>query len=1065
MARSESKPRPRRRGRAFRALGRLRASVQNAKDIIELGRLGDPWGSAYEVVVEARHYRLRRYASVHSAGTEEQGDTSGGQRLRAAVLLVPPLMVTSEVYDVAPEISAVASLTGAGLDVWVVDFGAPEREEGGLDRTLDDHVLAVDEAVDHVWEATGHDVHLVGYSQGGMFCYQTAAYRNCRGIASLITFGSPVDIHRNLPAVDAELGGRVIGAARRALAVPLAQIEALPGFLTSIGFKALSLRKELEQIADFLNKLHDREALIKRESRRRFLGGEGFVAWPGPALRTFVDEFIVNNRMSAGGFVIAGRTASLADLDVPILYFVGERDDIARPASVRAIAKAAAQAETYEVALPAGHFGLVVGSTAMAKSWPTVAQWVRWREQAGPRPAALPDPEIARARAEKLRREWDDIEALDVEVEFEPIVDLVGSMAKAVVGRVEDATRELGETFDDLRYQLPRLRTLEQLGPDTLISMGRELADRAAKHPDRTFFLWKGRAFSFADADRRVDAIVRGLISRGVRPGQRVGVLMEGRPSYLSVVAAINRLGAIAVLYKPEHSGVQAIAHGRLDALIADPPNAAAAVHVWAGAGAGTGVRAETGGRAEGDKTTGEGLVLVLGGGPRAGLERPLPAAAFDLESVDPDSVELPAWYEPNPGRARDPAVSIVTSRPWAPAREARISNARWAVSAYGAAATCLLSSKDTVYCVLPLHHPAGMLVAVGGALVGRSRIALSRGFDTQGEWVARFWPEVRRYGVTVVFYAGEMWRELIAAPPSPAEGNHPLRLIAGSGMRADMWARIHARFGPISIREFYASTEGNLVLANIDGKPGALGRPLPGSNELAVVAYDFEADDFVRDGSGHARRCRGEEAGLLIAKIDATHPDARAAGLAGEGSGRRSLKGEAFQRDVFGGRETWFVTGDLVRRDGDGDFWYVDRTSHLIQGPHGWVASRGIEDALYAGLNSRVKMVVVYALERETLPEVLRDGLPESVVVATLVLADSDGFDSRPLSRQVARLRPEQRPRFVRLRSAVALTDGYRPLKTPLRAEGLDPEDHSEEDLGTLRWDDTRAAYLALDG
>src|SRR5690606_29447851 len=147
-----------------------------------------------------------------------------------------------------------------------------------------------------------------GYSQGGMFCYQAAAYRRCEGVASLVTFGSPVDIHRNLPAVDADVGARVIGAARRVVAQPLAQLDGLPGFLTSTGFKLLSLRKELQQVSEFMAKRHDRDALAKRESRRRFVAGEGFVAWPGPALRTFVDEFIVNDRRSAGGFAIPGRT-------------------------------------------------------------------------------------------------------------------------------------------------------------------------------------------------------------------------------------------------------------------------------------------------------------------------------------------------------------------------------------------------------------------------------------------------------------------------------------------------------------------------------------------------------------------------------------------------------------------------------------------------------------------------------------------------------------------------------------------------------------------------------------
>ena len=1029
------------RKRARKRVRRLQSAVHNAKEIAEFGRLGDQSGSPYTLVHERTHHRLRHYEDP-----EANPESGEGTDPRGAVVLVPPLMLTSEVYDIAPDVSAVRSLIEAGIDVWLVDFGAPEREEGGLERTLDDHVLAVDDAIATVAAETGHPVHLVGYSQGGMFCYQAAAYRRGEDIASLVTFGSPVDIHRNLPAIDAEVSGRLIGVARRAVARPLAQIDGLPGILTSTGFKALSLRKELQQIADFMTKLHDREALVKRESRRRFIGGEGFVAWPGPALRTFVDEFIVANRMSAGGFVVAGRTVSLAELEVPILCFYGERDEIARAASVRGIVEAAPLARVHEVPLAAGHFGLVVGSLAMTKTWPGVADWIRFRDAEGPWPSLLgPEP----GATPEVEPGFDEVEALEVEAEFEPVIDVVNDVVSSVMSTVLDAvehgSRELGEAFDDLRYQVPRLRTLEQLTPDTRISLGLELSDRAARWPERTFFLWQGRAFSYAEADRRIDAIVAGLIDRGLEPGKRIGVLMAGRPTYLSVVAAINRLGAQAVLFKPRSAAArgrsqdddqrlevlcEAIAEIQLDALIADPLNAEDALAAW-----------RTKLDASADKAPPpQTQVLILGGGQRS-ASRPLALEGegfFDMETIDPDLVALPPWYVPNPGRARDVAITVVTTRPWAPAREANISNGRWAVSAYGAAATCLLSSRDTVYCVLPLHHPAGALVAVGGALVGRARLALARDFD-----VETFWPEVRRYGATVVFYAGEMCRALVNAPRSAAEANHSLRLLAGSGMRAQLWTALVERFGPLDIREFYASTEGNLVLANISGKPGALGRPLPGSSEIAVVAYDHESDDFVRDASRQARRCRVDEAGLLIAKVGPTHPSFGKQGQAGTDAVA------SFRRNVFGNKDTWYVTGDIVRRDQGGEFWYVDRASHLIRGPHGWVASRQIEDALYElpGL----ELAVVYGLARSRVPEPLVEyatGTGADVVVATLVVRSPSEFDPARLSALVAELRPEQRPHFVCLRREVALTDGFRPLKTPLELAGLDPDDPQ-----LLRW------------
>ncbi len=170
-----------------------------------------------------------------------------------------------------------------------------------------------------------------------MFAYQTAALRRGVGIASIITFGSPVDLHRGLPAIRRDVAGAIAEIVEPALSSIISHVEGLPSILTSTAFKVISGRKEIKQRVDFVRSLHDRSALVRREARRRFLGGEGFVAWPGPALRVFVDDFIVHNRMLSGGFVIDGRTVTLADIEKPILAFVGGTDDIARPPTIRAI--------------------------------------------------------------------------------------------------------------------------------------------------------------------------------------------------------------------------------------------------------------------------------------------------------------------------------------------------------------------------------------------------------------------------------------------------------------------------------------------------------------------------------------------------------------------------------------------------------------------------------------------------------------------------------------------------------------------------------------------------------
>ncbi len=1010
--------RRRRQVRWARRLRRIGLAWQNALEIARAGRLTAPYGAPFEVIHEERVYRLRRY--------ERSAVESAMPAPAAPLLLIPPLMVAAEVYDISPDVSAVAYLQRAGVDVWMVDFGAPEREEGGMDRTLDDHVRAVSEAIERVRAIAGRDVHLSGYSQGGMFCYQAAAFRRGAGIASIITFGSPVDLHRTL-RVGEDATERLIGGLRAALAWPLARIEGLPGFFTSTGFKLLSARKELMQLVDFVKNLHDREALEKREAKRLFLGGEGFVAWPGPAFRKFVDELIVGNRMTSGGFVIDGHTVTLADIACPILYFVGSRDEMGRPAAVRGIRRACPRVDVmYEVPLKAGHFGLVVGTGALTVTWPSVVDWMRWREGLGGplahaidvRATDVPDPFAPTLAHPGDPADDDDDDDADGEhdgFDLELAREIVDKTAKVVAQRVSELSEDLGNYLDNARWQLPRLARLRRLQDDSLISLGKTLADQAREIGDHTFFLFRGRAFSYADANRRVDAVVRGLIACGIRAGDHIGVMMASRPSHLSVVAALNRLGAVAVLLSPatpDELLARALELGEANTLIVDPHAAARA------------------------RAAISGEILVLGGAGEVpwqpGERRVLPAGVIDMEAIDAETVTPPGWYRPDPGRARELAMVFVSSGRHEPPRAVRVSNRRWAFSALGAAAAATLTTRDTVYCCLPLHHPSGTLVATGSALISGARLALASQFSPE-----TFWDEVRRYGASVVYYAGEMCRRLVDAPPVIGETNNPVRLFAGSGLRRDVWRRLVDRFGPVGVLEMYASTEASIVLANARGKKlGSVGRPLPGSPDVAIAAWSFADDDFLRDGAGRVIHARLDEPGMLIARLaagpDLVHLDPR-----------RLL------RDVFVAGDQWFVTGDLFQVDTEGDYWFVDRLRQMIATRLGPVASTRIEDALY-----EVPGVALCVAAGRREP----DAAPHEVPIAAVQLHAGAPLDLDALSRAVATLPEYARPRRLRIVEALAMTDGFRPIKRAL----------AQLDLGdgpdVLVWDPRAQHYQPTD-
>ncbi len=932
---------------------RLSSAAENALEVMRFGGLetGEE-SSPYEVVAEEVNYRLRRY--FPEPGIEASAVPH--------VLLVPPLMLAADVYDVSPSTSAVAVLREHGVQPWVVDFGSPEQEEGGLERNLADHVLAVADAVARVREAGGQEVNLAGYSQGGMFAYQTAAYLRTAGIASVITFGSPVDIRSGIPlgipegvaAQSAELLASVFGRV------------AVPAWMSRTGFRMLDPVKSLRQQIDFVLQLHDREALLPRERQRRFLLGEGWVAWPGPALADFMRQFVAHNRMLAGGFTVEDRLVTLADIDCPVLSFVGEVDEIAPADGVRAITRAAPNADVYEVSLRAGHFGLVVGSSAAKTTWPTVAGWAHWCAGKG----ELPDS-VARPGEEP------EVEIERHDGRLRLAAGAGAGIARSLSGAATRTLRGATELSREAAVSLPRLVRLERINPDTRVSLGRVLDEGADDAPDAPFFLYEDRAYDRRSVNTRIDNVVRGLISLGVRQGEHVGVLMGTRPSALAVVAALSRLGAVAVMLRPDGDAARETELGGVERIVADPENAELAT--WLDLGA--------------------VHTFILGGG---GEVRDLGLPLTDMERIDPDAVELPAWYKPNPGRADDLAFVVFTGH-GERTRASRITNGRWALSAFGTASAAALTSADTVYGMTPIHHPSAMLMSIGGAIAGGARLAMASSFDP-----ATFWDEVRRYGVTVASYTWTLLHDLAEAPPDPRERHHPIRLFIGSGMPRGLWRRVEHRFAPARVVEFYASTEGGAIIVNLGrGKPGAMGRPLPGSAELRIAAWDADRRRLVVGGDGLARECAVNEVGMLLARADAT-------------ATQSPLRG------VFESNDAWLDTGDLFRRDEDGDLWLVDHELAMIRTADAIVPTRPIVDAL--GDLRAVDLSIAY-------------GVPANggeVALAALSLREGKELDGADLDGALATLAPEHRPSVIRVVDEIPVTTWYRPLSGPLRDQGI---------------------------
>ncbi|HXK54146.1 MAG TPA: AMP-binding protein, partial [Hyphomicrobiales bacterium] len=270
------------------------------------------------------------------------------------------------------------------------------------------------------------------------------------------------------------------------------------------------------------------------------------------------------------------------------------------------------------------------------------------------------------------------------------------------------------------------------------------------------------------------------------------------------------------------------------------------------------------------------------------------------------------------------------------------------------------------------------------------------------------------------------------------------------NGLRPDIWNAFKTRFQIPAILEFYAATESNVALINFDGQPGAVGRiPFYLRKKLVteVIRFDIEAAEAVRGANGRCIRAADNEVGEVIGKVinDPNRPAQRFEGYADKKETEKKIL-----RDVFEDGDVWFRTGDLMRRDGRGYFYFVDRVGDTFRWKGENVATSEVAETLtvFPG----VREANVYGVK---VP-----GHDGRAGMAVLVV-DAD-FDLAALHRYIGENLPDYaRPLFLRLRKDVEVTTTFKQKKVDLVREGFDPHDIADP----IYFDDHGAqAYRRMD-
>ena len=518
----------------------------------------------------------------------------------------------------------------------------------------------------------------------------------------------------------------------------------------------------------------------------------------------------------------------------------------------------------------------------------------------------------------------------------------------------------------------------------------------AQHQPQRPALLSEGSNFTYAELAARINRYARWAMQIGVGPGVTVCLLMPNRPDYLACWLGITRVGGTVALINPRLVGlslahcieVASADHVVLASECAEAFSTALSYlwrvpRVWSFGGCGLGDDLET----------------------ALGEQDPRTLAVSERRAVGID----------------DRALLIFTSGTTGLPKAANVSHRR--ILSWGGwfAGLTEASIDDRLYDCLPLHHSVGGVVAPCSMLRAGGSVVIAEKFSASG-----FWDAVERFDCTIFQYIGELCRYLLQAP-APETG-HRLRLAVGNGLGADIWERFAERFSIPRILEFYAATEGNFSLFNVEGKPGAIGRipPLLAHRfPAAIVKVDAADGRPARGWDGLCIPCGVGEVGHAIGRIGTSE----SGGGAFKGYTDKAETDRKILRDVFVEGDAWFATGDLMRRDDQGYFHFVDRVGDTFRWKGENVATGEVNDAI-----RNCPGIVDAATYGVAVPNC--DG---RAGMAALVV--EEGFDLAALAEHLGRrLPPYAIPLFVRLCRTLDTTETFKQQKLRLVREGFDP-------------------------
>jgi crotonobetaine/carnitine-CoA ligase len=497
------------------------------------------------------------------------------------------------------------------------------------------------------------------------------------------------------------------------------------------------------------------------------------------------------------------------------------------------------------------------------------------------------------------------------------------------------------------------------------------LDSRVSVDAERTFLHFRGHTLTRGEFRDAVLCLARSLVARGIRPGDRIGVMSRNHEGHLLLLFAVARIGAIMVPTNPEF-GVEEVRYvfGKAEvSAIACSTECLATV------------------RAASAGFTGAAWVLLFDGDDRT-------ACTLSALVGQDARTELP----PNPS-ADTSCLIIFTSGSTGFPKGALHSQRNLILAGEANVARLWLQPSDRIMTLLPLFHINALFYSVAGALAAGACCVLMERFSA-----ASFWSQAVETGATTVNIIEAIGRILVGRPRSEFRPEH--RIESVYGVRPDVREHFRNDFHIPVLVSGFGMTE----------IPGVFCSPIDGPDVNSTMGFIGRHPDPTKAWA----QCR---------VVDDEGRDVPA-GMDGELWVKHPIVMEGYFRDdaltaaSFEGE--WFKTGDLVRRDADGCFWFVTRKKDIIRRRGENIAGAELDRVIF---------------DHPAVSEVAAIGVPselgEDDILVCVVPRPGQTIDPREIADWCrARLAPMKVPRYVLMVRELPHTPTHKVNKTVLKAD-----------------------------